>query len=456
MRIHFGFNAYAKHTQNRLEPVVWDSHQAMNGHILIMGGSGSGKTHTLRNMITSMARSGSGLRLHVFDVHGDIEPLPDSCAVKFSEQTGYGYNPLKLSDCIDSGGVRRRIQSFIGALKRTSRPLGSRQEAVLRALLTDLYAANGFYEDKPGSWRLEDGLERKFAKKYPTLIDACRFTQAKLRCLYLGGDTASATQLEQVNRKIQSVYSQLKALGQLSPEAIKNHDELNKLKRAAINSYQAAVMSLGTGRELDDLLRYDSKDVLRSVYERLDNLHATGVFRPEAPPFDDNATVWRYDVKNLREDEQKLLVYCRLEELFQQAVAAGVQKDIRHIIVLDEAKRFFNDEADNPLNVIAAEGRKFGLALVCASQSPTHFSEEFLANVATKLLLRLDEMYWDSSVRKLKIELKTLKYIVPRKTMAIQMKTSNGDSARFVGVDIAGTQPADAIDKVAPIQQQRL
>jgi hypothetical protein len=45
-------------------------------------------------------------------------------------------------------------------------------------------------------------------------------------------------------------------------------------------------------------------------------------------------------------------------------------------------------------------------------------------------------MYWDGSVKKLKIELKTLKYIVPKKTLAIQIKTSDAASARFVGVDL--------------------
>lgn len=94
------------------------------------------------------------------------------------------------------------------------------------------------------------------------------------------------------------------------------------------------------------------------------------------------------------------------------------------------------DEADNPINSIATEGRKFGLALLCASQSPTHFSEDFLTNVATKILLRLDERYWDGSVKKLKIDMNTLKYIVPKKTLAVQIKTSDAVSARFIGVEL--------------------
>ena len=456
MKIIVGANAYLKHTQNRIEPVVWDSQSAMNGHIMIMGGSGAGKTHLARQLLNDMAKANAGLRAHVFDVHGDIDRLYSLSTVKFSEQTPYGYNPLAITDCRDSGGVRRRIQSFTGALNRTSRQLGSRQEAVLRAILTDLYAANGFYEDKPDSWRLEDGTPRKYAKKHPTLTDAGRFTQAKLKALYLGADSAAAAALEQTNRKAQALYSKLRSLGQVSQEQVKADPGLQKLKDAAVELYAKAVQSIGTGRELDDLLRYDSRDVLRSVSERIGNLNATGIFRAEPPPFEDSAQVWRYDIKSLREDEQKLLVYFRLEELFQQAVAQGVQRDIRHVVFLDEAKRFFTDEPDNPINIIATEGRKFGLALVCASQSPTHFSEDFLSNVATKILLRLDEMYWDGSVKKLKIDLKTLKYIVPKKTIAIQIKTSDAASARFVGVDLeAHAGQSNRASETAPFRRAR-
>ncbi len=436
MRVRLGSNAYIRRTQQRDLPVVWDSQTAMNGHIMIMGGSGAGKTHTARQLLKGMVQASSDLRIHVFDVHGDIDGLPRLSTVKFSEQTPYGYNPLAINACKDSGGVRRRIQSFISALNRTSRRLGSRQEAVLRALLTDLYAANGFYEDKPDSWRMDDGVLRKFSKKHPTLTDAARFTQAKLRSLYLGADTSAAAAFEQTNRKAQSLYSKLRALGRVDSKQLSADADINKLKVAAIESYRQAIQAMGTGRELDDLLRYDSREVLRSVSERLENLNATGVFRSEPPPFDPLATIWRYDIKSLREDEQKLLVYCRLEALFHQAVANGVQQTIQQVVFLDEAKRFFTDEMDNPINMIVTEGRKFGLAIVCASQSPTHFSEDFLANVATKILLRLDEMYWDGAVKKLRIELNTLKYIVPRKNLAVQIKTSDAASSKFIGVDL--------------------
>ena len=133
--------------------------------------------------------------------------------------------------------------------------------------------------------------------------------------------------------------------------------ELDKLKEAAIAAYAAAIQGIGTGRELDDLIRYDSKDVLRSVVERLESLNAIGIFRPDEPPFDPKIPVWRYDIRSLASDEKKLFVYFRLEQIFRQATLRGVQDRVSEVVVLDEAHLFFTDEPENPLNVVAKEAR---------------------------------------------------------------------------------------------------
>jgi hypothetical protein len=444
MRFHLGLHAYLKRAESREVPVVWDSATALNPHALIVGGSGSGKTFTLRRMIEALARSARpAARIHVFDVHGDID-VPGASTVKFSEATPYGLNLLAIDPDPDHGGVRRRIQGLFAALNRTSRQLGTRQEAVLRALLLDLYAANGFYEDRPESWRLNDGVARRYPKKHPTLLDAARFGAAKLRALYLGADAKAVAALEQVNGKARTLYAKAKALGQARQALGRGPDgaspseaDLDKAKDAAIEAYAAAVRAIGTGRELDDLIRYDSRDVLRSVVERLESLNAIGIFRPEPPPFNPDVPVWCYDLRALAADEAKLFVELALGDLFRRARQRGLQDQVVEVVVLDEAHQFFTDDPDNPINRLAKEARKFGLALVCASQSPTHFSEDFLANVAMTVILGIHEMYWDGAVRKLKVDPKTLRYIQPKRTLAVQIKAGNGEPARFVGVEIA-------------------
>ena len=125
-----------------------------------------------------------------------------------------------------------------------------------------------------------------------------------------------------------------------------------------------------------------------------------------------------------------------LEAIFLRAVQRGVQDDIVEVIVLDEAHLFFDEDQENIINTIAKEARKFGLGLICASQSPTHFSDDFIANVGTKIILGIDQMYWDGSIRKLKIEQKALDWIVPHQKMVMQINNKGQMKNNFTWVGL--------------------
>jgi hypothetical protein len=84
---------------------------------------------------------------------------------------------------------------------------------------------------------------------------------------------------------------------------------------------------------------------------------------------------------------------------------------------------YADDDEQNIINTLAKEARKFGVALICASQSPTHFSEDFIAAVATKVILGIDEMYWRGSTTKMRVTEEALAWIKPQKTMLVQLKT---------------------------------
>lgn len=169
-------------------------------------------------------------------------------------------------------------------------------------------------------------------------------------------------------------------------------------------------------------MRYDSTDVLKSVVDRLQNLEAIGIFKSGIPPFDPTNPVWRYNIHALSMEERKLIVLFRLEELFLAAVERGEQDHIVDVVILDEAHIYADDDPESPINRIAKEARKFGLMLVAASQSPTHFPEDFVASVATKIVLGIDEMYWRQSATKLRLREDALAWVTPTKTMLVQLK----------------------------------
>ena len=438
MKIDFGYgSAFLK--QGKSVKVVWDSEKIINGHALIVGKSGMGKTYTLVQMIEQIAeqakRAGKPFRCHIMDVHGDIEIKGASC-VEFSEATKYGINPLLISADPKFGGVRKRVKSFIAAINRSSTKLGSKQEAALRNLLTDLFAANGFYEGDANSWKINDGIKRKREKKNPTMEDAVRYASAKNKALLLGTDNKTISSLEKVYKKKNQIYKKLKAINKEGDagEIDVLKAEFRKLADECIELFSEHLKNLETGTELTDLMKYDSKDVMKSVLDRLENMNSSGIFDPVPPNFDRYNPIWRYDIKSLSQDEKKLFVTFMLERIFMGAVQRGVQDDLVEIVVLDEAHLFLTDEAENPANMIAKEARKFGLGLFAASQSPDHFSEDFLSNVSTKIILGIDQMFWDGSVRKLKLEQKALEWIVPHKRLIMQINNKGETRNRFLWV----------------------
>jgi len=446
MRIPIGLDDYTLRQKNEQRLVVWDSQRVINPHMLICGGSGTGKTYTVRRILKAAAESHSAPRIHVFDVHGDLK-LEGASSVRFSEASEHGFNPLLLNSDPHFGGVRRKVQGLISALDRTSRALGPKQEAALRNLLTDVYAANGYFADRPDSWRMTPG------RKVPSIGDVLRFARAKLKQLYLGADTASVAALEAVNKAMRQHQAAAKRSLQAGKSADtegadKANGQMEALSAKAVDAFTKHLETLKTGREFEDVLKYDSMDVLKGVVDRLENLESIGIFKPAVPPFDPAARIWHYDITALPSDESKLFVWFRLEAIFNMAVQRGEQDDVRDIIVVDEAHRYAsaqNDDTTNPIDTLAREARKFGVGLWGISQSPHHFSEDFLGNVATKLILGLDEMFWDQSVRKLKITPDTLKYIRPRETLAAQIKASGNFRNTFQQVLVGGHSLARAV-----------
>lgn len=476
-----------------------DTQTAQNCHGLFVGTSGTGKTHLLRHAVTGLVNSAAEfrrpLRVHVFDVHGDIR-IPGASEVLFSQSNPWGFNPLEINPDPHFGGVRAVIEQFIRDLNR-QKTVGVKQEAQLRYLLEDLFVQRGFNPNDSATWVPEDPrvvrgmLEGKENRVYldvayehrgrfkalcrvgndfvggfdaelrcwwveksayqgdflmwaprvlfktsPTVDDLVDFTEGKLKAMTIGGNGASTSLLIDHMRRASAFHRRCLELGRRGEgmgdaEREQEQVKLEETRKKAVDSFDAFLASVTHGRELHELIRYSSLDVLRSVYERTQNLRAAGIFRGATPPFDPRVNVWRYNLKPLTVDVQKLFVAVVLRRLFDRAVQRGEQDDLVEVIVLDEASRFSYEDEDNILNVIANEARKFGLGLWCASQSPLHFSDDFLKNVAFKVVLGVAEGDLSRSVRKLGITEEDHAKVVARKRGLVQMRQSGELSSHF-------------------------
>lgn len=430
-------------------PVYWRESEVSNHHVGVAGTSGAGKTHWIRQFVTGMP---DDVEIDIFDYHGDIE-IPGAKTVLFSEATRYGFNPLVLNTDHHYGGVRRAVNDVVEAINSTSRQLGGNQEGVLRHLLADSYMMKGIFADNPRSWGKREAAEAEIRELmearnwsalreiYPTLADVITFAKRKLKALWMGiEDKDNGRQaLSAFDEYCRSMGAINQLRTKLNKAGAKSDDELDRLqkrmeaaKAKALETHAVFLNSLENGREFEEAMKYNSKDVLLSVITRLENLYATGIFNPNPPPFG-NARIRRYVLKPLAqsEDELKMFVRFRMRSIIREMMQRGESDGrLRRLIVLDESKKFNDESASNPINVVVNEMRKFGLAILLAGQSPAHFSSDFIKNAGTLLLLNLATADWDEAARKLKVEVKDLKYLRPQETGAVRM-LEKGQSAAF-------------------------
>ncbi|MFZ3481735.1 ATP-binding protein [Sphingomonas sp. 3-13AW] len=421
----------------RREAVSWIPEKAINGHSLVVGSSGMGKTHRLRKLIEGVVSS-YGARVHIIDVHGDIT-IPGEQDALFSESSPYGLNPLKINPDRYSGGVNKRIRAFGSMLSRTSQTLGPRQSAALTRLLEDLYRRNGF---DANDWRTWNPLTNPNVRGrslhhgvYPNISDLKKFTAYKLKELKTGAGGEANTALNELNKVARAMHK--KALKSHGTEDEGLDPALDKAVLKAIETYTKYVRAVRTGDELNDLLRYTSAEVLETVLDRIDILDKSGIFKDAPPPLDEMAAVHRYNIKALGRDEQKMFVEILLDEIWQAAKARGQTDVPNNYIVIDEASIFLDKDPDHIINILMRESRKFGIGLMFASQSLNHFSDDVLANVGLKIVLGVDQMYISQMSRMLRVDGRLIENIRPRRTALVQCKIVGDQRNDFTEIFLA-------------------
>lgn len=451
-------------TSGQALPVVLNTEQLANGHMLFAGVSGTGKSYQLQQLLCAAAKQ--GVRCDVFDVHEELDCVPGSRAVKFSEATQVGYNPLTLNLDPHSGGVRKQIAALVDTINRTSVKLGPRQESALRNLLKDVYYLRGIEADDPRTWSRREITEAQYDRMvaardwrglkdyYPTLRDVLSYAERKLKAISFGASNQAINALEQVERQTSRIH----ALNTKYNKAASDEEmdgilkQLQTAKAKAKDAYCDFIDAMETGKEYAEATKFTNRETLVSLIERLQGLYDCGIFRSNPPDWGD-ASVRVYQVGSLSDDERRLLFYTRAQALLREAMDRGKSDRLRQIILVDEGHLYFSEDGDNPMNRIAKEGRKFGIGLVVASQSPTHFSEDFLTNCASIFLMGIHERYWDMSARMLGIDRGVLQAVRPRETIALKMHRLGEPRARFIATNVDRGAVTRGIDVYRAAQQ---
>lgn len=126
--------------------VNWSPGRLNNGHMIIIGGSGAGKTETIRCIASELAAQSMPVLL--IDFHGDMAGTgSDIRSYKIREGGQYYFNPLELDPEIDEITPLRATSDFVDAISINFPTLGIQQRRKLKNIIKDCYRTAGITAD---------------------------------------------------------------------------------------------------------------------------------------------------------------------------------------------------------------------------------------------------------------------------------------------------------------------
>jgi hypothetical protein len=136
-------------------PARWCPPQLSNGHLILLGGSGAGKTTALRHITEEIRRH--DVPVLVLDFHGDIEAVGhEERLFTFNYEGNAAYvNPFHLDPSYGSRLTPTRLKwEFVEAWRSHYSSMGVHQINFLAELIEAAYSSSGITDD-PATWRAE-------------------------------------------------------------------------------------------------------------------------------------------------------------------------------------------------------------------------------------------------------------------------------------------------------------
>lgn len=121
-------------------PVFWEPERLPNGHLLVVAGTGEGKTQTTKLLIVRRIACGPRLKTHVFDSHGEYRDVLGvlsrgrrRCETLLVDTVRTGL-PFRLLEDLDIP-KDIRVENILADLRASAPQLGHVQAEAVRAAL---------------------------------------------------------------------------------------------------------------------------------------------------------------------------------------------------------------------------------------------------------------------------------------------------------------------------------
>ena len=355
-----------------------DPNKLLTHHGAILGNTGSGKSTTVRKIISEINKMNSdNLRLHIFDVHDEYGRLPDVEVINVLED--YGINilslehqdwlnlvkpselvqlpviemALKIANCLLTETIDESwLKCFIAYNLYTNQQTDAvTKRTKIIGILNGTGIDTSKYSSQFGNFSPVD--EKKF------LVDLLEATNGEVEYIYL------SPKLEKANYKVDSFENLLMALNYVF---LLEESKGNSQARAYSGTLETRIKNIQT--------RYSK------------------LFENEEKSFDSNTVV--YSVAEMDDDLLLFFTTYVLKKEFSMNKSIALRQRAVNVFILEEAHRYISKIKENSqfhevevFKKIAREGRKFGCFLLLSSQRPSELSSTVLSQCNNYIIHRI-------------------------------------------------------------------
>ncbi|HFI0101705.1 ATP-binding protein [Streptococcus suis] len=355
-----------------------DPNKLLTHHGAILGNTGSGKSTTVRKIISEINKMNSdNLRLHIFDVHDEYGRLPDVEVINVLEDYGISIlslehqdwlnlvkpselvqlpvieMALKIANCLLTETIDEYwLKCFIAYNLYTNQQTDAvTKRTKIIGILNGTGIDTSKYSSQFGNFSPVD--EKKF------LADLLEATDGEVEYSYL------SPKLEKANYKVDSFENLLMALNYVF---LLEESKGNSQARAYSGTLETRIKNIQT--------RYSK------------------LFENEEKSFDSNAVV--YSVAEMDDDLLLFFTTYVLKKEFSMNKSLSLRQRAVNVFILEEAHRYISKTKENSqfhevevFKKIAREGRKFGCFLLLASQRPSELSSTVLSQCNNYIIHRI-------------------------------------------------------------------
>ena len=355
-----------------------DPNKLLTHHSAILGNTGSGKSTTVRKIISEINKIDSdNLRMHIFDVHDEYGQLPDVNVINVLED--YGINLLKLehqdwlnlvkpselvqlpviemalkiANCLLNNMIEERwLKCFIAYnlyINQQTDAVTKRVKIIGILNGTDIDTSK--YNSSFGNFNQTD--EKKF------LNDLLQATNGKVEYGYL------SQKIEKADYQVDSFENLLTALNYVF---LLEESKGNSQARAYSGTLETRIKNI------------------QARYSKL--------FRNDEISVDSKTTV--YSVSEMDDDLLLFFTTYILKKEFSKNKGLALEQRAVNVFILEEAHRYISKIKENSqfhevevFKKIAREGRKFGCFLLISSQRPSELSSTVLSQCNNYIIHRI-------------------------------------------------------------------